>query len=224
MLTQYAYLIGSLILGVAWLPIFLIRKDLRKEMLWMGLLSIPFAFSEFLFVPEYWNPPVLFDLINKIGFGIEDVLFCFFVSSIASVIYEFLTRKKLKKIIWNRKLHVTPYLITIFIFVGLEFIFPAKTIYNAMLALLAAATIIGVRRKDLIPQIIFGGAFFALLYFLLFLVFNTFFPEFITNYYTHKNLWNIYILKVPLEEIAFAFSAGTAWSSLYEYVKGYRLK
>lgn len=221
---QYAYLIGSFILGTVWCIIFLIRKDLRKEMILISFMATPFALSEFLYVPEFWNPPVLFNLIDKVGFSIEDVLFCFFAGGIASVVYELFAKKKLKKRFWDRKLHVTPYLINAGLFIILEIVFPAKTIYNAMIALLVAAFMIGVRRKDLVGQIIFGGIFFGTLYFLLFLIFNSLFPEYINNYYTHKNLWKILILGVPLEEIAIAFSIGTSWSVFYEYIKGYKTK
>ena len=40
-----------------------------------ALCSLPFAFSEFLFYPDYWVPTFLFDLGSRLGFGIEDFLF-----------------------------------------------------------------------------------------------------------------------------------------------------
>jgi len=221
---QYAYLTGALILGFVWSIMFLARKDLHREMILISLLSVPFAFSEFLYVPEYWNPPVMFNLINKIGFSIEDVLFCFFAGGIASVVYEFFWQKKLRKKIFSHKDHILPYLLAIIIFIGLEFIFPAKTIYNMIVALLAAAIFMGYKRKDLIGQIIFGGIFFASLYFVLFIIFDNLFPEFITKYYSHDNLLNIYLFSIPLEEILIAFSTGTVWSVFYEYIKSYKTR
>lgn len=41
----------------------------------IGLLSLPFATTEWMFYPDYWAPKFLFDLVDIIGFGIEDFLF-----------------------------------------------------------------------------------------------------------------------------------------------------
>lgn len=221
---QFAYLIGTLILGAVWAVIFLWRKDLRREMVFISVITLPFAFTEFLFVPEYWQPPSLFDLINRIGFGIEDLLFAFFAGGLAAVVFEFFKKEKLKKYLFDYELHLVPYFLVTFLFIGLEFIVPEKTIYNLTIALFLAAFLIAYRRPDLIRQIVYGGIFFGLLYFGLFVVFNNLFPEFVTNYYIHKNIWPIKILNVPLEEIVFAIGLGTSWSVLYEYMKGYKTK
>ncbi len=221
---QYAYLIGCLIFLVVWLLFFILRKDLRKEMIFGSILSLPFGFSEYLWVPEYWNPPSLFNLISTYGVGIESFLFCFFCGGMAAVIYEIIGRKKMVKIRLQHRYLFGPYISVIIIFISLEFIFTERTIYNAIISLLIGATIIAIKRKDLIGQIIFGGIFFAIIYFLLFLIFNRLFPDYISMTYTLENLWGIMILGVPLEEVVISFSAGAVWSSFYEYIRGYRTR
>ena len=106
----------------------------------------------------------------------------------------------------------------------MEFIFTDKTVYNAIIALSLSSLIIAIKRKDLIVQMIFGAFFFGIIYFLLLLIFNRLFPEYISITYTLSNLWGIMVWGVPLEEIVISFSGGAAWSTFYEYIKGYRTK
>ena len=71
---HYSYLVGVLIFGAAWLACCLIGKSYRVEIRWGTLISAPMALTSILFVPQYWTPPSLFDLDQKIRVGIEDVL------------------------------------------------------------------------------------------------------------------------------------------------------
>lgn len=221
---QYAYFIGCLIFFSVWILFFLSRKDLRKEMIFGSLLFLPFGFSEALWVPEYWNPPSLFNLISTYGFGIESFFFCFVCGGVAAVVYEIIARKRTVKIRGRQKFLFGPYISIILIFICLDFIFPSITIYNAIVSLLIGAVIIAIKRKDLIGQIIFGGIFFAIIYFLLFVVFNKIFPEYVSIAYNLEYIWGIIILGVPIEEILTSFAAGAVWSSFYEYIRGYRTK
>jgi len=221
---QYAYFIGCLILLVVWLLFYISRKDLRKEIIFGSILALPFGFSEYLWVPEYWNPPSLFNLISNYGVGIESFLFFFLCGGIAAVVYEVIARKKTVRIRGKRKYLFISYILIILIFLSLELISPSSTIYNAIISLLIVAIIIVVRRKDLISQIIFGGIFFAIVYFLLFVIFNKIFPDYVLAVYTLENIWGIIVLGVPLEEIAMSFGVGAVWSSFYEYIEGYRTK
>ena len=221
---QYAYLIGCLIFFIVWLLFFTLRKDLRKEIIFGSILALPFGFVERLWVPEYWDPPSLFNLISEYGVGLESFFFCFICGGTAAVIYEIISRKKTVKTRLKHRYLFGPYISVAIIFILLEFLFADKTIYNAIISLLIGAIIIAIKRKDLIGQIIFGGIFFAIVYFLLFLIFNRLFPDYTSTTYALENLWGIIVLGVPLEEIIISFGAGAAWSSFYEYIKGYRTK
>ncbi len=223
-MAQYAYFIGCLIFFLVWLAFFILRKDLRKEMIFGSLLALPFSFSEILWVPEYWNPPSLFNLISKYGVGIESFLFCAICGGVAAVAYEVVYRKKTVKMRLKSKYLFGPYILVAVIFVLLELFIPEKTIYNAMVSSLAGIIIIAVKRKDLIMQIIAGGTSFLAIYFIFFLIFGKLFPGYISFAYTLENLWGIMILGIPLEELMTSFGAGSLWSSFYEYIKGYRTK
>jgi len=221
---EYAYFIGCLILFVVWLLFFVLRKDLRREMIFGSLLALPFGFVECLLVPEYWNPSSLFNLIERFGVGLESFFFFAMVGGIAAVSYEVIGKKRTIKIRSKRKYFFGLFGTTILIFVCLEVLFTGQTIYNMIVSSLFLAVMTALERKDLIAQIILGGLFFGLIYLLLFGVFARLFPDYITVAYTLDNLWGIIIWGVPLEEIAMGFGAGACWSTLFEYIQGYRTR
>ena len=219
------YLIGSLIIGIPYLIIFGLRRDLRKEMLFGSFTLLPWAFTAPLFIPEYWNPPYMFGYILPFRFGIEDLLFIFFVGGISAVIFEFIENKreiKLKKSKSAKIIYIIPYLLTILLFAGLEYIFPDKAIYNLIAAGLISGAYMIYTRRDLLVQSLSSGLFFALLYFLLFSFFNLLYPNYVTEIYNSKNLLGITVLQVPIEEILFAFATGAGWSVFYEFFLKYR--
>lgn len=207
-----------------WLLFYILRKDLRKEMIFGSILALPFGFSEYLWVPEYWNPPSLFNLISNYGIGIESFMFAFACGGMAAVVYEVVARKKTVKMRLQYKYLFGPYIFIAVIFILLEFMLPDRTVYNAMAVLLMEAVIIGVKRKDLISQIIFGGIFFAIIYFLLFAIFSKLFPGYVSIAYNLEYIWGVIVLGVPLEEIVGSFTLGAVWSSFYEYIRGYRTR
>jgi hypothetical protein len=219
---KYAYITGCLILFFFWILIFLKRKDLRKEMIWASLLGMPFGFIDFFLVPKYWNPDSLFGLIKKYGAGIESFFFFFAMSGIAAVIYEFLERKKIKKIKGDKKLHLAPLVLTLASFLILTKIFPLKAVYNGMIATAAGALTTICLRKDLWKQIVISGFIFSLFYSLVFFFVGQIFTGFVYDFYNFDNIWGIIIFGIPLEEIVIAFFAGAFWSTIYEYAKAYR--
>src|SRR3989339_24114 len=90
-----AWLTFSLILLGIWAVIWIVKPLIRKEMLWASILTAPFGLTEPIFVPEYWNPPSLFNLAQRTGFDIESLVFCFGIGGVGAVLYNALTRKHL---------------------------------------------------------------------------------------------------------------------------------
>lgn len=224
---QYGYFIGSLILGLTWLACWWWRKDLRPEIMFGSLLGLPFGISEFFYVPEYWSPPTLFGLVDKVGFGIESLLFCFFATGIATVVYEIFFNSKLKKMKNDTStkgliLTFLPLAISIGIILGGELLYPADSIYTLFVAGVITASVIGSLRPDLIKQILVSGLFFCVVYGVLFTLFDHLFPDYIANIYSNHNLWGWYLFDIPAEEYAFAAALGMSWSTLYEYMFRYK--
>lgn len=222
---HYSYLVGVLIFGAAWLACYLLGKNYRAEIRWGTLVSAPMALTSILFVPQYWTPPSLFNLDQKIRVGIEDFLWAAAVGGIASVVGEILLKERLSALRKAaRERHYMPFVVVVAVFLAMEFWHPGKTIYSCIIAFAIGAAVIAYLRSDLIPTMFTGALSFTALYFALFLVFLFLYPGFVQRYYNVPNLLGIYIAGVPIEELLFAGTGGAIWSVGYEYVQGYRLE
>lgn len=220
--SQYAYLGGGLILLIFWAIIFLARKDLRREIIWASLVGLPFGFIERLFVPYYWYPASLFNLMRQYGFGLEGFLYSFCVAGIAAVIYEFLEKRKTVKIKRDKKLHLGPFIVFVLVYVILEIFSPAKPMLDLTAAFVCGAVLTALLRPDLLKQILVSGLTFGVFYFIFFALVNAMFGNLVGQFYSPQVLGNFKLMGVPLEEIIGAFAGGAFWSTLYEYTKAYR--
>jgi hypothetical protein len=210
---HYSYLIGALIFVAAWVGCYLVGKRYRPQIIWGTLVSVPFALTSLLFIPQYWSPPSLFDLDTRIHVGIEDFLWAAAVGGIGSVLGEIILRVKLSQTRGQgRKRHIVPFVVVAVLFALLEWLHPNKTIYNMVIAFAVGAVVVAFLRPDLIQLMLTGAMNFTALY-----------PDFIQRYYNIPHLLGIYIFKVPIEELLFASTGGAIWSVAYEYLQGYRL-
>ncbi|MBI4134491.1 MAG: hypothetical protein HY471_00060 [Candidatus Sungbacteria bacterium] len=230
---MYEYLVGCFILSAIWSVGFVLRKDLRRPMIWSGLAYI--IVSTVLFVglrtlavfgigqtitPNYWNPKTLFNLaLTTGGYGIEDVLFMFFIGGVATFVYELALQRKIK-VVKSYKHHLRAPLIGVAAALLFEILFKANWIYALAVFGFAAAASIWIESKNLIGHSLLGGMILAIVYFAAFVLFNQIFPGFIQKAYNFQNISGILILGVPLEELLYAFSFGLAWSPIYEYEHG----
>ena len=218
----------SLILLGIWFAIFLFRPFVRKEMFWVSLFTMPSGLTEPLFVPEYWNPPSLFDLAARTGFDIESLIFSFAVGGVAAALYEAIFnvehRRMNKRETYRKRhlLHRLAIISPIIVFVPLYFLTNLNPIYSVSAALLVGGVLALLCRPDLKRKIVIGGLLFLGLYFIFFLGINILFPYFV-NYWNLSALSGMLILGVPIEELMFAFTFGMMWSSIYEHILWYRL-
>ena len=90
---KYNFLMLCLLFWIPAVLAYVSRPDLRGAMRLAALCSLPFAFSEFLFYPDYWAPTFLFDLGDRLGFGIEDFLFVSALAANAVSIYGVLSSR-----------------------------------------------------------------------------------------------------------------------------------
>jgi hypothetical protein len=222
---HYSYLVGALIFDAAWLACYLLGKNYRAEIRWGTMISAPLALTSILFVPQYWTPPSLFDLDQKIRVGIEDFLWAAAVGGIASVVAEILLKERLSRLRKvAHKRHFAPFVVIVVVFIALELWHKDKTIYNCIIAFAIGAIVIAVLRSDLIPTMLIGALSFTALYFVLFLIVLLLYPDFVNRFYNIPKLLAIYVRGVPIEELLFAGTGGAIWSVAYEYVQGYRLE
>ncbi len=222
---MYEWLVGATAFFVIWLVFFIFNKKSRREMLWISFFTMFLGLTEPLFVPEYWNPPSLFDLAQKTGFDIESLIFAFSIGGIISVLYEIIFRKqKHKKIkeehFWHWIAVTSPFFIFIILFLTLNI----NSIYSAIIAMLIGSIIVIICRVDLAKKMLVSGLLFLLFYFILVIFFDLAYPNYIEQVWNLQAISGILFIGVPLEELMFAFTAGMLWSSLYEHVKNYKVQ
>ena len=197
-------------------------------MLWASLLTMPFGLFEPFFVPEYWSPPSLFNLAITTGFDIESFIFAFAFGGVGSVLYEFLTNKRHKKIRKYKrdsrkyKFHLFAILSMPLILILLIIFTDLNPIYSAIIAMFVSTILAVICRHDLKNRVWIGGVSFSMLYFLFFLLINLIYPTFVQNVWNLEAISGILIIGVPLEELLFAFTFGMLWSTIYEHVNWYK--
>lgn len=191
-------------------------------MLWASFVGMPFGVLDFFLVPQYWHPGSLFGLMEKFGMGIESFLFMFLMSGMCSVIYEYVFKKRLRKI-HKKGTHIIAVALPLALFFIFAAIFREMAIYIFILAGLLGTLFILFARRDLLPQALFSGILFAVFYGFAFFLVIKMFPGLITSVYNLENIIGIFIFGIPVEEILAAVFVGAFWSMAFEYVKNYRI-
>jgi hypothetical protein len=141
---QDVWLFWSSAFLAPWLAAYAAFPRHRKAMWWASLFTTPFGLTEPLFVPEYWNPPSLFDLARTTGFDIESLIFCFGIGGIGAVLYNLLTGRGLRAVAAaarrssHHRLHRWA-LATPFISFPILYPFPWNPIYPSIIAMLLGA-------------------------------------------------------------------------------------
>ncbi len=221
---QYVWLIWSLIILILWAIIYLSEKEVRKIMLKMSLITMPFGLTEPLFVPEYWFPPSLFNLAEKTEFDIESLIFSFAIGGIGTVLYNLIFKRD--HTIMNdsdrkdkrHKLHNYILFVPIIMFIIMVLFTSLNHIYCGIIGLFSGGLATLYCRPDLKGKVLVGGLLFTILYFIYFGSILVFYPQYVELYWNFENLTRILVLGIPLEELMFAFTFGMFWSGLYEHL------
>ncbi|RPI79467.1 MAG: hypothetical protein EHM45_02795 [Desulfobacteraceae bacterium] len=227
-LIQYPFFSLDLLMAVPVLVLFLFREDLRRPMRRMALWSLPFALTECLFYPRYWDPPVLFDSIAYLGFSLEDFLFVALLGMLSAFSYAGLSRsgyKPLNPCFPTKKMVRKGALI-----IGSACLAAIFLVYWGLPAIYAAVgcmecgtiLILLFVRKDLRRPALYGGLATLAVYTLIALVLNLIIPGVFTRFWHTEELLNHYFAGIPIEELLYAFSAGFAATVFYPFV--YSLK
>lgn len=219
---MYEYVIAVGILIIIWLFLYFKRGDLKSAMWFSSWLCAPLGISDYFFIPDYWTPHTLFNLVP----GIESFIFAFCIGGVSSALYKTLMDKrivKLKKKSDKQGIILFTALFTTMLL--MNFIFRVDLIYDGHVTMLLGAIIIMLMRRDLIEESIIGGLFFLLLYFpLLVLMEYVLFPGAVERIWTLNNPIFHTFLGLPFEEIIWSLTFGMLWSPIYELIKGYKIK
>lgn len=219
---HYVWLVWSSAFLVSWLLLFFAFDQHRSQMLWTSVLMAPFGLTEPLFVPEYWNPPSLFELAQRTGFDIESIIFSFAIGGIGSVLYNIITRRRLEPLQpgdrhqargrWHRWALAAP-----FALFPLLYFLPWNVIYAVIAAMIAGAIAVAWCRPDLKPNTLAGGMLFLAIYTIFLLGLKWSAPGYIEQVWNLEALSGVLVYGLPIEELLFGFAFGLVWTGMYEH-------
>ncbi len=198
-------------------------------MVWASILTAPFGLTEPIFVPEYWNPPSLFNLAASTGFDIESLIFSFAIGGIAAVLYEAFVKVEHSKMSHHEisssrhKFHKLVLASPFIVFLPLYIFSSLNPIYSASLAMVVGAVATVLCRPDLTKKIFIGAVLFLALYFVFFLSFNLVYPGIVEQVWNLQAISGVLVLGIPIEELLFALAFGGLWSSYYEHIRWYKI-
>jgi hypothetical protein len=217
---QYAYLTGAVISIVIWVALFIGRRDLRKQMLFMSFLTLLLAPTNILYFGAYWQPQFLFNFYNV---GIESVIVCFSYGGVCGVIYEYVFHKKdVSKDIdrWSIDyLHPgIAFLCGVVAILVLEVFTGLNVIISTSTGLLVTAAMYVYFRPDLVKPIFLAGLLSTAVSMIVYWILLLPYPDFFNEFWVAGKITNTRFLLIPIEEYFFHFSLGACLGSMYESV------
>lgn len=211
----------GLVFLVVWLALFVLRKNTRKEML---VMSLVFAFAgplaDILYTQDWWRPLSL----TNTTIGPEALLVGFMIGGIASIIYEVIFQKRLEthKVFKAKEAQrnfsfLSILLISAILFFGSFYLLKFNSLFSTILALLVPTIMIWIKRRDLILDSFGTGIFLVIVASLVYSVLEFLTPGWVHAFWFFKNVPDIIIFNLPLDDIIWYFLAGLFIGPLYEY-------
>ena len=214
------YFAGDIILFIVWVTFFLLRKDLRREMVVMSLLAIPISLFELLYVPSYWIPVTWFNL----PIGIEGIIFSFGFGGVAAVSYAEVGHKKLIKIgKYHRPITFLALAVVIPALLLFKYFYSTNIAIAVYFGLLAGIFTLIFIRKDLLKSALAGAIIFGTIYASALILWAQIFPH-TREWFTLEGVPKIFILNASFYEMILGILFGAYWGNLYELLFGYRFK
>lgn len=219
---HYVWLVWSSAFLIPWLVLYVALPAHRAVMWKSSLCMAPFGLTEPLFVPEYWNPPSLFELAQRTGFDIESVIFSFAIGGIGAILYNAVTARRTRPLhaherhAGRHRFHHIALALPFAAFPLLYFL-PINPIYAGIAAMAAGAVACVLCRPDLAKNTLIGGILFLGIYTVFLLALKWSAPGYIEQVWNLPALSGILLYGLPLEELLFGFGFGLFWSGLYEH-------
>lgn len=202
------------------------RPDLRPWMARAALAALPFAPTERLFYPAYWSPRFVFDLITKIGFGLEDLIFLAGLAAFTTAAYPVAFRRTLAPLgprSARRALARAAALVALSLGAGLALVaLGLPALYASAAAMGGVALLAVARRPDLAAPGLLGGLVSTLVYAALCLLYEALLPGVFRRVWHTERLLGRFVLGLPLEELLYGWAAGSAASALVPFAFGLR--
>lgn len=219
---HYVWLIWSSAFLLPWIALYWKFPLLRTIMWRASLATAVLGLTEPIFVPEYWNPPSLFELAQRTGFDIESLIFSFAIGGLGAISYNALTRTRPAPVAAGERrdplhrFHRVALLVPIAAFGPLALV-PWNSIYAAVVALALGSGASLICRPRLARKTFIGGALFLGFYAVFMWGLKWFAPGYIEQVWNLPALSGVLIDGIPLEEFLFGASFGLYWSGVYEH-------
>ncbi len=221
---KFSYLVGSLMLAPLWAIIFYLRKDLRKEMLYMSFaVAVLGIFAEWnLWTVDWWHPQT----ITGTRIGIEDFFLGITNGGLAAVIYEVLFKKRLYK----RKTHTNSHGIWILAMYSYAILYACfyflhlTSFVSTILTFLIGGIIMVLYRRDLFIDALASGVLISALVVPFYWVLFRLSPGMVNDFWYTEKLSGLYFFRIPVEDLVFYFFVGFFVGPLYEFWQSRRLR
>lgn len=192
-------------------------------MLFSSLVFAPFGLTQPLFVPEYWNPIVLFKAFGI--FDLESILWCFFTGGIVAVFYEFIFNMKQRVLPKSKNFRIHAYVVYLLMVLMIMFMVYIKhftdlsVLRASFVAIILIFLYFVISRPDLLYKSVISGFLFMVFYIISLLFVDFVFPGFILNQWTIQGSIGLKLFSIVIEEYVYAFLFGISWSIVYEEIK-----
>ncbi|MFA6518796.1 MAG: lycopene cyclase domain-containing protein [Candidatus Shapirobacteria bacterium] len=217
---RFVYLFGSSLFFIPWFLIFSGRKDLRRLMVFNGLLLsvIGLIMEYFFWTRDWWRPYT----ITNTRIGIEDILLGFSSGGVAASLYFYVFKNKLKTTdsISNKRLTFLIVLISVCLMLCfiLVYIVNISSFLATIIFGLIFSTVIMFFNKSLIKAAFVNAILLVLLVVPIFQLMIFVSPGFIENTWMTENLMGTKILSVPIEDYVFYFLCGIVCFLIYPFL------
>jgi hypothetical protein len=216
---------------VLWLLAFWRVPQVRRELVFLGLVSLPNAIplEVLLWVRDWWSPPSIFG--THPGYpSLEDFLYAFFNNSLMAALYSIL----LYAFFGGRQVavaappswpsRVAPFVAATLLPFPLTNGLGLHSSWASLVGTLAGIAYILWRRPDLGAMSIGSGAAGLLVGLLSFALLTPMFPGFVDRFWITERLSNVRIMGGPLEDLVWYLSTAAWLGIYYKFWYGVRLE
>ncbi len=163
---------------------------------------------------------------NKHCYSFEAVIVGFTIGGIASVIYEDIFKKKIKvrKVSKTKEIKRNYHLfsviaVALILFFGSFYLLNFNSFHSTIFSLVIPTIVIWIKRKDLIIDSLATGFLLVIVASLVYSFLEFLTPNWIQIFWLFKNVPNVIIFNLPIDDILWYFLAGLFIGPLYEYWK-----
>lgn len=213
----YTYLLLGLLFLFVWLVIFLTRRDLRPEMLLIGIIfGIAGSVTDILYYQDWWSPTTITGTV----ISVEVVIAAFSICSVSSVLPSLFTRVRPvrpKNFFDQQRIWKLALILAAMngLFFGSFFLLGFNSLLATIITLAAPLLVIWRQRPDLVKRSLLGGVLLSLVAIAIYSVLELATPGWVNEFYHFKNTPHILLLNLPLDDLVFYVLAGMFFSVFY---------